>query len=205
MGNAETPHYRNPEPASSEERIRCVTVGTPAELNGPVTLAGHNPEWPRQFAEEAQRIRSLLQERALRIEHVGSTSVPELVAKPIIDILLVVANSADEVSYLPLLESAGYKLRIREPDWHEHRMFKGLGVDINLHVFTVGCVEIESLLLLRNHLWNHPEERQRYAQAKVELASRAWKYVQDYADAKSEVIQQILARARMSLVRQEFP
>ena len=165
-------------------------------VNGPVTLVEYDAEWPRQFAREAERIRAILGDRVLRMEHIGSTSVPELVAKPVVDILLVVADSADEQSYVPALEAAGYVLRIREPEWHEHRLLKGPETDINLHVFTTGSVEIERLLLLRDRLRSHPEERRLYAQAKRRLASRAWKYVQDYADAKSGVIEAIIARAR---------
>ena len=73
----------------------------------------------------------------MRIEHVGSTSVPGLPAKPIIDILLVVADSAKETEYVTALEGAGYKLRVREPGWYEHRMFKRPENDVNLHVFSV--------------------------------------------------------------------
>jgi len=180
----------------SEERIRRATIGEPTVLNGQVMLVEHDPEWPKQFAREAERIRAVLGYRVLRIEHVGSTSIPGLVAKPIVDILLVVADSADEPSYVPALERAGYVLRIREPDWHQHRLFKGPETDLNLHVFASGSIEIERLLLLRDHLRKHPEERQAYAQAKHLLAKRTWKYVQDYADAKSEVIEGIIARAR---------
>jgi GrpB-like predicted nucleotidyltransferase (UPF0157 family) len=141
------------------------------------------------------RIRAALGDRAIRIEHVGSTSVPEFIAKPIIDMLLVVADSADERSYAPDLVAAGYVLRIREPDWHEHRLFKGPETDLNLHVFSSGSVEIARMLLLRDRLRSHPEERERYARAKQLLARRTWKQVQDYADAKSKVIEEILARA----------
>lgn len=191
-----------PNPASpAEDKVRRATIGEPTVLNGQVTLAAYNPDWPKQFVREAQRVRSALGDRALKIEHVGSTSVPGLIAKPIIDILLVVANSADEPAYVPALEGAGYVLRIREPDWHEHRMFKG--AETNLHVFSVGSVEIERLLLLRDRLRNVPEERQCYAQAKQRLASRTWKYLQDYADAKSEVIEAIIARAQKNRLHPE--
>src|SRR5690606_29898587 len=98
------------------------------------------------FEREAKRIRSALGDRALRVEHVGSTSVPGLCAKPVIDILLVVPDSSDEASYVPALEAAGYKLRIREPEWFEHRLFKGPDTDINLHVFSEGASEIERML-----------------------------------------------------------
>jgi len=163
-------------------------------LDGPIALAEYNPEWPAHFAREAKRIQKALGDRALRIEHIGSTSVPGLAAKPVIDILLVVADSADEVSYVPALQAAGFVLRIREPQWHEHRLFKGPEIDLNLHVFTSGSVKIERILLRRDQLRENPAERQLYEQTKRELAGRTWKYVQDYADAKSDVIEGILRR-----------
>ncbi len=126
--------------------------------------------------------------------------MPGLAAKPVIDILLVVANSADEPAYVPALEAAGFALRIREPEWHEHRLFKGSEIDLNLHVLSAGSPEIERLLLLRDRLRENPAERQLYEQTKRELASRTWKYVQDYADAKSEVIEGIISRARAQMI-----
>jgi len=132
------------------------------------------------------------------VEHIGSTAVPGLVAKPIIDILLVVADSADELSYVPALEAAGYVLRIREPDWHQHRLFKGPDTNINLHVFTTGSEEIRRVLVLRDWLRTDEADRQLYARTKQSLRSRKWKYVQNYADAKSEVVNAILARAQVS-------
>ncbi len=179
----------------NEDELKSVTVGEPTVLNGPITLKEYNPEWPLQFAREAERIRASLGARALRIEHVGSTSVPGLAAKPVIDILLVVGNSADESAYVPALEAAGYVLRIREPEWHEHRMFKGPGIDLNLHIFTAGSREIDRVLLLRDRLRNNPVERRLYEETKRQLANKTWEYVQDYADAKSEIIEGILNRA----------
>jgi GrpB-like predicted nucleotidyltransferase (UPF0157 family) len=121
-----------------------------------------------------------------------------LMAKPIIDILLVVSDSADEPSYVPALEAAGYVLRIREPDWHQHRLFKGPDININLHVFTQGSGEIQRTLLLRDWLRTNEADRELYARTKRELAGKRWKYVQNYADAKSEVVEAILARAKGS-------
>src|SRR6516162_1576587 len=116
MSNANTSQKENPPISLSEEKVRRATIGEPTVLNGPVELVDYNPEWPRQFAREAEHIRAVLGDRAIRIEHVGSTSVPGLIAKPIIDILLVVADSANEQAYAPALTAAGYVLRIREPD-----------------------------------------------------------------------------------------
>ena len=129
------------------------------------------------------------------LDHVGSTSVPGLSAKPIIDMVLAVADSADELSYIPPLEAEGFVLRIREPDWFQHRLLKAPEVDGNLHVFSGGCDEIDRMLRFRNWLRIHDEDRHLYEKIKRELAARTWNDVQNYADAKSAVIGEILMRA----------
>ena len=111
------------------------------------------------YEREEARIRSVLGRRVIRIEHVGSTSVPELPAKPIVDIVLEALDSADEPAYVPAMESAGYVLRIREPDWFEHRLFKGPDTDVNVHVFTAGCEEVEQMLLFRDERPAHRRRR----------------------------------------------
>ena len=160
-----------------------------------ILIVDYDARWPKLFRREADRIGAVLQDRALRIEHTGSTSVPGLAAKPIIDILLEVRNSADEDSYLPLLKSAGYSLRIREPDWYQHRMLNGPDTEVNLHVFSFGCPEIERILLFRDWLRNNAPDRELYARTKLALAQQEWTDVQEYADAKTTVIEEILARA----------
>lgn len=137
----------------------------------------------------------MLDDRVVRIEHTGSTSVPGLPAKPIIDIALEVPDSADEPAYVPDLEAAGYPLRIREPDWFEHRLFKGPDTNVNLHVFSAGCEEVDRMILFRDWLRENTADRELYAATKRDLAARDWKYVQQYADAKTAVVQEILARA----------
>jgi GrpB-like predicted nucleotidyltransferase (UPF0157 family) len=179
----------------SDEEMRRFTVGEPKVHDAPIALADYDPAWPQLFAIEAARIRSALGERARLIEHAGSTSVPDLAAKPVIDIVLAVPDSADEPSYLPDLKAAGYVLRVREPDWHEHRMFvRHPEIAVQVHVFTAGSPEIDRMLAFRDRLRSVPEERERYLAAKRELAARRWRYVQDYADAKTQVIEEILAR-----------
>lgn len=181
---------------STEEQIRAATVGEPQPLSGKIQIAEYDPRWPEIFKTHASRIRATLGERALQIEHVGSTSVPGLPAKPIIDILLVVRNSAEEDQYVAQLEGAGYILRIRESDWHQHRMFRGAGNQIHLHVFSAGCPEIERMLTFRDWLQKSAADRDLYAQTKRALAQQNWKYMQNYADAKTEVIEEIMNRAR---------
>jgi len=181
---------------TSEERIRAAQVGGAEPSTGPIVLVDYDPEWPALFAREASRIREALGDRALAVEHTGSTSVPGLAAKPIVDITLVVADSADEAAYVPALESRGYVLRIREPDWYEHRLLKGPDTNVNVHVFSRDCPEIERMLLFRERLRDNEAERELYEQTKRELARRDWAFVQHYADAKSEVVEAIIARAR---------
>ncbi len=183
----------------TEQQIRDHTVGALRPLTGKIEITDYDPRWPDLFQQQAARVRAVLGVRALRIEHTGSTSVPGLAAKPILDMLLVVANSADEPGYVPPLEKAGYVLRIREPDWHEHRMFRGTSPDVHLHVFPAGCPEIERVLLFRDWLRSHEEDRDLYARAKRELAQQNWKFGQNYADAKTPVIEEILGRARAAL------
>ena len=182
----------------TEEQLRKSIIGELKPFDSTITLVEYDPAWPERFAREAKRIKAALGERALMVEHVGSTSVPGLMAKPIIDILLAVSDSADEPSYVPALEAAGYVLRIREPDWHQHRLFKGPDININLHVFTQGSEEIQRTLLLRDWLRSNEADRELYARTKRELAVKKWRYVQNYADAKSEVIEGILERAEAS-------
>jgi GrpB-like predicted nucleotidyltransferase (UPF0157 family) len=180
----------------SDEEIRANTVGSPPQqISGPILLADYDPTWPELFEREAARIRAALGEAALRIEHVGSTSVPGLAAKPIIDIVLVVAESANEQAYVPPLEAAGYVLRIREPQWFEHRVFKGPDTNVNLHVFSSGCDEIERMVSFRDWLRRNDADRDLYERSKRDLAQKTWRYVQNYADAKTAVVEEIVARA----------
>jgi len=178
----------------TEEQIRAHTIGEPKPLSSRILIVEYDPRWPDLFAREADRIRSLLGSRALRIEHAGSTSVPGLAAKAIIDLLLVVADSAAEDAYAPALEGAGYVLRIREPNWYQHRMFKGPDRDINLHVFSSSCPEIDHMLVFRDWLRSNAADRDLYARTKLALAQKEWKYVQNYADAKTAIIEEIIAR-----------
>lgn len=192
--SAFTSSEREAREGFSEERLRAVTIGEPQILNGPVVLVEYDPLWPHHFAEEAACVRAALGDRALAVEHVGSTSVPGLAAKPIVDMILIVENSADEAAYVPALEHAGFVLRIREPNWYEHRNFKGPRRKINLHVFSRGCSEIDRMIAFRDRLRASDADRNAYEAHKRELAARNWKYVQNYADAKSAFITQMLDR-----------
>jgi GrpB-like predicted nucleotidyltransferase (UPF0157 family) len=180
---------------TTDEELQATRVGRLVPHNAPITLADYDPQWPVLFDREAARIKAILGRAAVQVEHVGSTSVPGLAAKPIIDIVLAVPDSADEEAYVPGLEAAGYVLRVREPAWFEHRLFRGPDTDIKLHVFTVGAAEIERMLMFRDRLRTDDADRNLYLQVKRDLAGRTWRYVQHYADSKAPVVQEILARA----------
>jgi GrpB-like predicted nucleotidyltransferase (UPF0157 family) len=179
----------------NDDDLQAITVGALKELNRPVRIADHDPAWPLQFNQEAAKIRAALGQRALAIEHVGSTSVTGLPAKPVIDIVLVVADSSREEDYAAVLTGAGFQLRVREPAWFEHRMFESAEENVNLHVFSTGCPEIKRMLTFRDWMRSHADDCERYASLKRELARRDWKYMQNYADAKSAVIGEILSKA----------
>jgi len=176
-----------------ERRQREVLIGEiePASI----VVADYDPTWPKRFRREETKIRTVLGESALEIEHIGSTSAPGLAAKPIVDILLVVEDSGDEESYLPALEEAGYILRVRERDFHEHRMFRTPGKEVHLHVYSSGSPEIQRYLILRDHLRRDAGDRELYARTKRDLATKDWPTVQHYAEAKTEIIEGIIAHA----------
>lgn len=182
------------DPLSAEE-IAAAEVGAARPFDGKVRILPYDPQWPLLYAREAERLRAALGDRVMLLEHVGSTSVPGLPAKPIIDIDLRVADSADEDAYVPQLVEAGYTMVIREPEWYEHRMFKGPDTDINLHVFGKQIEEIKRHLLLRDWMREHPEDRDRYAAVKLELSRRTFHSIHEYSSAKTAVVVDILRRA----------
>jgi GrpB-like predicted nucleotidyltransferase (UPF0157 family) len=188
---------RNLPTPMTEEQIRASIIGEIQPLTAPIPFVDYDTAWPTLFAREERRIRSVLGDRVLRLQHTGSTSVPGLAAKPVIDITMLVADVNDEPAYRPDLEAAGYVLRISEsePEWYDHRVFKGPDTNINLHVFSDGCVEFERMVGFRDWLRAHEEDRDLYERTKRELIAREWKFVQNYADAKSAVVAEIIARA----------
>jgi GrpB-like predicted nucleotidyltransferase (UPF0157 family) len=182
------------KPETDKEMAALRVSGTVTPHNAKIQLAPYDPSWSAQYEAEAAKIRSALGDGALVLEHVGSTSIPGVSAKPIIDILLAVADSSDEDAYVPALSAKGYRLHIREADWEQHRVMKGERPDVNLHVFTIGSREISRMLGFRDRCRGHPEERRLYEETKRRLADRVWRHVQHYANAKAEVVEAIIAR-----------
>jgi GrpB-like predicted nucleotidyltransferase (UPF0157 family) len=191
----------------TDEYLASVTIGELKLLNDHIRLAAYDPNWPSMYSWAADKIRSTLMEKALLVEHVGSTSVPDLAAKPIIDMVLGVADSTHEEAYVPFLERQGFKLRTREPVWFEHRFLRlsSGGTEWHLHVFSVDCEEIDRMLAFRDWLRTQAGDRQRYEEVKRALAARAWKHMQNYADAKSDIVREILSRALVQTVRDGVP
>jgi len=160
-----------------------------------VFLVDHDDGWADEYARQEQRIRAALGEVAVAVHHAGSTSVPGLAAKPVIDVVLVVPDPTDEAAYAPALQDAGFLFTAREPEWYEHRIFKDRSPRVNLHVFGPDCEEVRRMLAFRDHLRRDEADRTLYEDTKRELATRQWVLVQDYADAKSDVVTRIMARA----------
>jgi GrpB-like predicted nucleotidyltransferase (UPF0157 family) len=172
--------------------VAGATPATSIEVTGP------DPSWPRRYDYLAGRIRDALGWRAIQLDHVGSTSVPGLAAKPIIDIDLTVADPGRERDYVPALEQVGFRLTIREPWWYGHRCLRADEPSCNLHVFGFDSPEPIRQRILRDWLRGNPEERDRYAAAKREAASMAnaaGEHVMQYNARKQQVIREIYHRA----------
>lgn len=158
-----------------------------------ITIVDYDQQWPQRFEDNAERVRQVLGGKALSVEHIGLTSVPGLAAKPIVDMLLTVADVADEAAYVPALESIGFVLRVREPG---HRMLRTVGRETHLHVYQPDRAEVRDYLDLRDWLRIDATDRGLYAAEKRRLAEQQWRDMNDYADAKTDIIRDILTRAR---------
>lgn len=159
-----------------------------------LVLADHDPRWPEAYAQHERRIHAALG-RVVHVEHVGSTSVPGLAAKPIIDILVTVEDVTAEEDYLAQLLDAGYELRVREPG---HRMVRTPARDVHVHIHRVGDQQVQDLLLFRDQLRSVPDDRDLYERTKRALIDQDWPDMNAYAEAKTEVIAEIKERTRRS-------
>jgi GrpB-like predicted nucleotidyltransferase (UPF0157 family) len=175
------------------DEVARARVGKPPPRT--ITVVPYDDRWPSDFARLSSIVRGALGDRVLGLQHIGSTSVPGLAAKPVIDADLTVADSADEAAYVPDLEAAGFSLRIREPDWEEHRLLTFEGPHTNLHVFSPGSPELARHRLFRDWLRTHEDDRAAYAELKTELGSRGFRDGMDYNNHKSELVYDIYERA----------
>ncbi|QIK66730.1 GrpB family protein [Nocardioides sp. HDW12B] len=173
---------------------------TEVELVGGVekrelVLVDHDPGWAATYAGHERRISAALGAAAVQVEHIGSTSVPGLAAKPIIDVLVTVGDVTAEEDYLDPLLEAGYVLRVREPG---HRLVRTPERDANVHVMGAGDPLVEAYLLFRDRLRADPDDRALYERTKRALVEQDWPDTNAYADAKTDVVAAILARARQA-------
>lgn len=159
-----------------------------------VEVVAPDPSWPAVFDGVRDRLARALGDRALSIEHVGSTAVPGLWAKPVIDVDLTVADSADEPSWLPDVEALGFELRVREPEWEEHRFLKSMAPEVNLHVWSRGAREPRRHRAFRDWLRAHDDDRARYADVKRSVAARGFDDAMLYNNEKAWVVYDIYER-----------
>lgn len=174
------------------DTIADVQVGNPPPRT--IVVVPYDETWPERYLEVEARVRSALGDRVLALQHIGSTSVPGLAAKPVVDVDLVVADSGDEASYVPDLEAAGFSLRIREPDWEGHRLLTLEAPETNLHVFPPGTPEPQRHRMFRDWLGTHPDDLAAYAALKTELGRRSWRSGMDYNNHKGELVYDIYER-----------
>lgn len=155
-----------------------------------IEVQAYDANWPVLYQRLSQDILEALGDKALTIAHVGSTAVIGLPAKPVIDIDVLVADPEQEEDYVPALEALGYELSIRERSWYQHRMLRQEDPRVNLHVFGPDCSEHIRHILFRDWLSTHPEDLQRYADAKTQ-AKEGVSNVRDYNQRKQAVVRDI--------------
>ncbi|MEV7988552.1 GrpB family protein [Micromonospora sp. NPDC085948] len=176
------------------EQVDAGLVGEPPRTWESVVIEEYDPAWAQRFRAVRSSLTEALGGLIIGLEHVGSTAVPQLAAKPVIDVDLVIEDTAEESGYLPALERLGYRLVLREPWWHGHRMLLSSAEDVNLHVWPQGAPEPVRHRLFRDWLRAHPHDRERYAATKRRLARDTAHRPREYSLAKNEVIDEIYAR-----------
>jgi GrpB-like predicted nucleotidyltransferase (UPF0157 family) len=169
----------------------AVFIGGPEKRA--IVIEDYDAAWPARFEQVKASLAEALGPRALRIEHFGSTAVPGLGAKGIIDVLVGVEDVDDEAAYGPALESHGFAIRVRQPG---HRMYRNPEQDVHAHVFTDDSEAARIRLLFRDWLRHDDADRRLYEDTKRELARQEWEATNDYSDAKGPVVVEILTRAQ---------
>jgi GrpB-like predicted nucleotidyltransferase (UPF0157 family) len=158
-----------------------------------VALHEYDERWVELYELHRSRILDALGTADVGVEHIGSTAVPELAAKPIVDIVFTVGDITAEEDYLGALLAAGYELRTREPG---HRLVRTPARDIHVHIYEEGHPAVDDYLLLRDRLRSDADDRALYEDTKRALLRGSWDDMNAYADAKTDVILGIKARAR---------
>jgi GrpB-like predicted nucleotidyltransferase (UPF0157 family) len=177
-------------PADFSAHLDAVLIG--GKEQRPIVIVDYDPTWPDRFAQERRRIMTALGSIARQVEHIGSTAVPGLAAKPIIDIIVTLDDVDDEGTFVPQLAGAGYLLRVREPG---HRMMRSAALDVHVHLWPESGHELDRHVRFRDQLRASPADRAAYASLKRSLAEREWEDMNFYARAKGDLIAEILGRA----------
>ncbi|MGC4864119.1 GrpB family protein [Micromonospora sp. DT53] len=178
----------------SPEQVDAGLVGEPPRTWESVVIEEYDPVWAQRFVAVRSSLTEALGDLVISVEHVGSTAVPGLAAKPVLNVDLVIEDTAEEATYLPALERLGYRLVLREPWWHGHRMLLSPTEDVNVHVWPQGAPEPVRHRLFRDWLRAHPHDRELYAATKRRLARDTAHRPGDYSLAKNDVIDEIYAR-----------
>ncbi len=173
-----------------DDYLDAVLVGGREERE--LILVDHTPTWATRFAGERVRIQEALGDVARRVEHVGSTAVPGLAAKPTVDILVAVDDPDNEGGYLDAMEGTGYDLRVREAG---HRMFRTPERDVHVHLWKAGSDDERRHLLFRDWLRHAPDDRALYESVKRRFVGESFTDMNYYARAKGPVIEEIMRRA----------
>lgn len=172
---------------------KVATRKSPASLS----IVAPNPDWPKIYTELEAQILYALGPACEYIAHVGSTSVPGLPAKNIIDIDVTVKDATDEATYVPALEAIGFQFFSRERHYYEHRLFISYSPHANLHVYCNESAEVIRHRIFRDRLRKSPSDRDLYAIAKIKASAAtigAGGRMSQYTERKAGVIRQILRR-----------
>jgi len=161
----------------------------------PIELVPYDPGWAALFEEWKEKLIAALPTSPRRIEHVGSTSVPGLAAKPVVDIQVSVDDQEDEATYVPAIESIGVQLRNRDSEHRFFRPFAGHARQVHIHVCQVGSEWERRHIVFRDYLRSNLAARQEYLDAKVSAAARWSDDRLAYTEAKSETIRRLTRAA----------
>jgi GrpB-like predicted nucleotidyltransferase (UPF0157 family) len=202
---AEVPRDVRERFEGSAEQDAVALVGESPAFFDSVLIEDYDPAWADHFATASSGLEDRLGDLVVSVDHVGSTSVPGLAAKPIVDVDLRLADTEDERLYLPQLEALGYRLVLREPWWHGHRMLVSAEEGVNLHVWPKSAPEPVRHRLFRDWLRTHADDRQLYEQTKRRLAQQTAHAPREYSLAKNTVIDEIYERIFAAIGADDFP
>jgi GrpB-like predicted nucleotidyltransferase (UPF0157 family) len=175
------------------------SIQTEYRPRGPIVLVPYEPRWCSDFEQESASVRASLGDLLISLHHIGSTAIPGIVAKPVIDMLAVVTDVALLDTGAHLLEELGYEA-MGEFGIEGRRYFRKNSKEgartHQIHAFAGGSPEIDRHLAFRDYLREHPDEAQQYGNLKLELARHFMTDIDGYTDSKTEFIREIERRAR---------